>query len=127
MLVRYPRMWTPPKNLASRFGRRPVVVAIRTDDERVTIERSDREEPLSFCWRDVEEIQTFKLDLLTTDDIRLAFRVPDGWYELSEDHTGFMEVAEAMRAKFPSIPEDWYQEVMHPAFATNQRTLWKRG
>jgi hypothetical protein len=120
-------MWLPLKNIASLLRRRPVVVTLQMDDERVTIQRSDREEPLSFCWRDVEEIRTFKLDLLTTDDVRLAFRVSDGWYELSEEHTGFMELSEAMRAKFPSIPEDWYQEVMQPAFATNQRTLWKRG
>lgn len=89
-------MWISLKNLASRFRRRPVVVTIRTGDDRVTIERSDREEPLYFCWRDIEEIQTLKLDLLTTDDICLAFRVSDGWYELSEEHTGFMQLADAL-------------------------------
>lgn len=120
-------MWTPLKKLTSRLRRTPVAVTITADHERIVIARSDREEASSFPWRDVDEIQTFKRDLFATDNIRLAFRVSDMWYELSEDDTGFMPLAELMRVKFPSIPEDWYTEVMQPPFATNQRTLWKRG
>jgi hypothetical protein len=115
------------KKFTSRFGRRSAAVTVRVDDEGVVIERAGRKEPLVFQWRDVDEIRTFKVGLVTTDDIRLAFWASGLWYEISEEDAGFTALAELMRAKFPSIPEDWYWTVMKPAFATNQRTLWKRG
>ena len=120
-------MWTPLEKLTSRLRRTPVSVTIHADEERIVIARSNREECLSFAWHEVDEVETFKRDLLTTDDIRLAFLVSGVWYEVSEGDAGFMPLAELMRAKLPSIDEDWYFEVMQPPFATNQRTLWKRG
>jgi hypothetical protein len=119
-------MWTSLKKFVSRFHRRRAVVTVLADDEGVVIERADRKQPFAFHSRDVEEIQTFKLDLCIVDDIRLAFRVSGLWYQISEENAGFMALADIMRTKFPSIPADWNGTVMKPAFATNQRTLWKR-
>jgi hypothetical protein len=118
------------KWLSSWFRSRPrgapVFATIEADDERVVITRSDGTGPHSFAWRDVDEVQTFKLDLFGYDDIRLAFRVGDLWHEVGEEDAGFVELGTKMAAKLPSVPENWYMEVMFPAFATNLRTLWKR-
>jgi len=120
-------MWGLLKKVVSRVGRRPVVVTLSADGEGVVIGRSDREGACSFRWGDVEEIRTFKRDLWTVDSIRLAFRVGDRWYEVGEEDAGFMPLVERMQAKFPSVPEGWYLEVMFPAFEANPRVLWERG
>src|SRR5262245_35736834 len=110
--------WPRPSESAPTLQADPAGVAcIRLDGTRLH----------SFCWDDVAEIQTFKLDCLTYDDIRLPFRFAVCWHEFSEDCHGFMEMAETMRQRFPSIAADWYFKVMQPPFATNQRELWKRG
>jgi hypothetical protein len=117
-------MWTFLERFVSRLRREPVTVTIGADDERVVAAISNREHPISFSWRDVEEIETYKRDLFSSDEIYLSFGVTDAWYEFSESDAGFQQLAELMQAKFPSIPECWYGEVMQPPFATNQRTLW---
>ena len=115
------------EKFASKLRREPVTFTVRADDGGVVGTMSNREHPVSFSWREVEEIQTFKRDLFSYDEICLSFRVSDVWYEFWESDAGFQQLAELMQAKFPSIPEGWYGEVMQPPFATNQRTLWKRG
>ena len=51
-----------------------------------------------------------------------------GFLERQLHHVdGFIAMSDVMRQRFPAIPKDWYSEVMQPAFATNQRTLWRRG
>jgi hypothetical protein len=119
-------MWVRLRKFVSRFWPQPPVISLSADNVGVTIERSGQAEPVLIRWDDVDEIQTFKADLGIVDDIRIALRVRNGWYQLSEENRGFMDVTEAMQRKFPSIPKGWYFEVMHPAFATNQRVLWCR-
>ncbi len=78
-------------------------------------------------WDEVVEIQTFKRDLFTTDEICLGFcLVGDERVEAWESMIGFEAFSERVRAVFPSIPGDWLAQVVQPPFATNQRTLWRR-
>jgi hypothetical protein len=120
-------MWTFLEKFVSRLRREPVTVTIGADDAGVVGALSNHEHPISFSWRDVEEIQTFKRDLFSIDQICLSFCVSGLWYEFWESDAGFERLAELMQTKFPSIPEGWFGEVAQPPFATNQRTLWKRG
>ena len=120
-------MWTILKRLSSWHRPLPRRVAIRVDDERVILTQAGREEPLSFQWADVDRIEAYKRDLLTTDLICLAFHVSRLHYELCEEDEGFQQLVEQMEVKFQPIEPDWYFTVMHPPFATNQCTLWKRG
>jgi hypothetical protein len=80
-------------------------------------------------WPDVVRIQTFKLDLLTTDCIHLLFEFRDDRapVRISEEWTGFAELFEPLAAAFPSIPPGWYMEVMTPAFETRRRVLYDAG
>ena len=78
-------------------------------------------------WSDVRRIQTYKRDLFAYDMICLAFEIGDDkWVEIWERDDGFVGVAEAMRTRFPTIPEDWYNKVMVPAFETNLRDPYRR-
>lgn len=79
-----------------------------------------------FAWSEVRRIDTYKVDLFTSDQICLAFRTDAGWIELNEEQPGWTSVCAEMMRAFPSIPKGWLDEVMRPAFATKQRTLYER-
>jgi hypothetical protein len=81
---------------------------------------------MSFSWENVREIRVYKRDLVTTDEIRLAFLVDDTWYDVGEDAKGFSDLMDRIRHVFPSIPEDWYARVTEPPFSTNQAVLYRR-
>jgi hypothetical protein len=116
-------MWKFLTNLGKCFGKRPVV-SLSADEVGVSIASSDS--PVVVRWDAIDEIHTFKLDLGTFDEIRLALHDSRGWHELSEEDGGFMDIAAELQRRFPSIPEAWYLEVMFPAFETNHRVLWKK-
>lgn len=77
-------------------------------------------------WAEIDQITTWKQDLVTFDAIYLGFRRGGSgrWIEVPEDCGGFMDLAEEMRRRFPSIPSDWYLQVMQPAFETNLTLLY---
>jgi hypothetical protein len=81
---------------------------------------------LTVRWADVQEIVTFKRDLVSSDSIRLAFRTKDDpvYVEASEEMAGFDQLVVAMNAHFPEIPTDWLEQVTQPPFATNERRLF---
>lgn len=66
--------------------------------------------------------------MFSYDDICLAF-TSDGelWIEVTEHSEGFTDLCSAMSERFPTIPKNWFGEVMLPAFETNLRTLYKAG
>jgi len=72
-------------------------------------------------------MQTYKVDLLTTDCICLLFEFRDGRpsVQVSEEWQGFADLFEPLSAAFPSIPANWHMEVMTPAFETKQRVLYE--
>jgi hypothetical protein len=119
-------MWKILTNLGKCFHKR-LVVKLSADENGILIANSSFTGPFVIPWGEIDEILTFKIDLGTIDDIRLAIHYSAGWYELSEEDEGFKEVCEQIERRFPSIPETWFLDVMLPAFAPNHRVLWKRG
>jgi hypothetical protein len=113
------------RDLASRLRLEPSALALRVSDECVTLVKGDRQ-CAQVVWNEVREVVTFKRDLLTYDDICLAFRVDDGWVVISEDAEGWSALTSALGRRFPTIPPDWYQTVMLPPFATCYRVLFER-
>lgn len=99
-----------------------------TDLDFTLLDERDPETHDTVSWNEVAEIQTYKYDLWSTDEICLAFTI-DGksWTEISEEVQGFGELCRAMSEHFPTIKENWFREVMLPAFATNHRMLYKVG
>jgi hypothetical protein len=115
-------MWKFLTILGKCFGKRPAVT-LSTDEAGISMSHSDS--PVVIRWDEIDEIHTFKFDLGTFDEIRLAIHDSAGWHELSEQDEGFMEIAAELQRRFPSIPEMWYLEVMLPVFAANHRVLWR--
>jgi hypothetical protein len=81
-------------------------------------------------WEDVRRIVAYKYDLFACDEICLGFVTGEAdrvQVEVSERHPGFLAVCEAMRQRFPSIPENWYNEIMVPAFERKETVLFEAG
>jgi hypothetical protein len=78
-------------------------------------------------WSAIRRITTHKIDLLTTDEIRLACEHDDSEliFEVSEKQPGFDEFKRHVERRF-AFPADWWEAVMKPAFATNSAVLFSR-
>ena len=80
----------------------------------------------SVRWQNVLRVHTYKVDLATTDCICLTFEFNNGIapVRVSEEWAGFAELFGPLAAAFPTIPPEWYAEVMTPAFKENHRVLY---
>ncbi|MBA4388876.1 MAG: hypothetical protein C0404_12910 [Verrucomicrobia bacterium] len=112
-------------------GRHNTVYSLETDDIGVRIKSLTMENEageVTFRWDAVTAVKTYKLDLFSVDCICLAFETSDGWIEVNEDMKPFGPFLEALERHLPGFPpqKDWWQQVMLPAFAPNERELWKK-
>jgi hypothetical protein len=76
-------------------------------------------------WSAIRRISTHKINLLTTDEIRLAFEHDDSKliFEVSEEQPGFEAFKRYVERRF-AFPTDWWEAVMKPALATNSAVLF---
>jgi hypothetical protein len=100
-------------------------LAVRVSSEGVALFEGGRQ-CAQFAWSEVQEVVTFKRDCLIYDDIRLGFRIGDGWIEISEDVEGWSDLTAAIARHFPAAPTGWYAYVMLPPLETCYRLLYKR-
>ncbi len=79
-------------------------------------------------WSDVEEIIAFKRDLITTDQLCLGLRISgsDVYEFVDEETPGFSELDSALGVKLASYQSDWKETVVHPPFASNLTTIFRR-
>jgi hypothetical protein len=119
-------MWARLRQLAAWFQRPAATTSLTDDDVGVAIGRSDRTEPILIRWDEVDEIEAFKVDFYSFDDVRLVLCAGELRYELSEEFPGFVDVMCRMQDRFPTIPKDWYMIVRETAFERNFRVLWSR-
>jgi hypothetical protein len=76
-------------------------------------------------WSDIDRIEAFKADLLTADDVCLAFIAGAMTYTVDEETPGWQQLGEAIRARFAVHP-NWFATVVQPPFAMNRTILWDR-
>jgi len=117
--------------LAKLFRREPLrpPPIVRTSEDGLEVIRCG-ETLASVRWRDVRKIITYKYDLFSTDEICVGFFTDedaDTWLEISEEWKGFLEAVEMMERWFPSIPRNWFNEVMVPAFERKETVLYESG
>lgn len=82
----------------------------------------------SLNWSDIHRINTYKYDLFAYDGICVRFEAsgPDGLYiEISEEWQGFLEAKQMMGTLFPNINQEWYFQVMLPAFKRNEVIIFE--
>lgn len=86
----------------------------------------DEKKSIRVRWSEVLEVFAYKMDLFTVDEICIGFRVDSAgaYWWVSEEFTGYRELLEAMKKRFPGIREDWFSTVAFPAFIENRSTLW---
>ena len=117
--------WT---NFVSRLRHSPPPdPEVRVRDGGFDVVSPDNELQLATVhWKDVERIETYKLDLTVIDCICLLFKVGDEEVQLSEEWIGFDTLFEPLKSNFPSIKDDWYVEVMQPPFEENRTVLFSK-
>jgi hypothetical protein len=118
-------LWSRIRSLlSSRSKRDPRIALVDGGFDMISIE--DGRVIASVRWRSVLRIHTYKVDLTTTDCICLTFESNNGTapVQVSEEWAGFAELFAPLAAAFPTIPPEWYAEVMTPAFQANHRVLY---
>jgi hypothetical protein len=79
-----------------------------------------------YFWNEIEQILAYKVDLFTTDDVRLDISFPESTLTISEDIPGFSLFVEKLIQSLPGIAGDWEEKVIHPPFASNQTIIYKK-
>ncbi len=84
-------------------------------------------ENIAVPWSAVRRVVAYKLDLITTDEVRLRLDLDTPPYsvEVSEEMEGFESLRSAAEKHF-QFPKGWWSQVVQPAFATNERVLFIR-
>lgn len=80
----------------------------------------------TFKWSDITELNVYKADLFTIDEIRMRIVYGDKQIEISEELPGWHQFVSRTKIIFPSIPQEWDSEIVQPAFATNYRTIYSK-
>jgi hypothetical protein len=88
-------------------------------------QRADGTVVPGFRWSEVTRIETYKLDLLTYDEVALLFTTADGCFEILESQTGFKDSFAQLEQQF-GLSSEWYFQVMEHAFVTNHRVLYQK-
>lgn len=77
-------------------------------------------------WDNITQINVYKLDKLTVDEICMEIAHGDKSFSISEELLGWYQFVIKAKELFPTIPKDWDLTIINPAFATNFRTIYER-
>src|SRR5215217_8011152 len=118
------RVFNPAFWLGRRVERPPIVLT----PDGFELRRGNGKRDM-FHWAQAERVVAYKVDLVTTDEILVAFEYRDAagglmTFDVAEECPGFAEFRTALARAFPGIDTDWYAHVMKPAFATNLTVLY---
>ncbi len=82
-------------------------------------------------WAEILEVRAYKMDLIKRDLVCLSILtgedgVASRSVQLHEDMPGWYTLLEELQVNLPNCRQDWWAEVAFPAFATNERVIFKR-
>ena len=89
-------------------------------------------QPVKLTWGEIVEVRAFKMDLISRDlvCISVIHAGPDGMptrsVQLHEDMPGWYTLLEELSVNLAGCRQDWWAEVAFPAFASNERVIYKR-
>ena len=121
------------RGLSRRPGREPELPegTLRRDRGGFALHCPNRP-PVKLSWAEVCEVRAFKMDLISRDLVCLSIihAGPDGQptrsMQLHEDMPGWYTLLEELAVNLPGCRQEWWAEVAFPAFATNERVIFKR-
>jgi hypothetical protein len=77
-------------------------------------------------WAKIDEIIAYKVDLITTDDLRLDISFTEVELTISEDIPGWSLFIDKLIAVLPEISRDWEEKIIEKPFAANRTIIYKR-
>lgn len=78
-------------------------------------------------WEEVELISTYKMDLITMDEIILELETNQFRYSFPESDEDWIDFAKFITEKFQLDDfEIWFERVMKPVFKENRSVLFER-
>ncbi len=77
-------------------------------------------------WDDIEEINAYKLDRLTSDEICFDIVLSETVITISGEIEGWQTFTEKLEAMLTGFDKEWFAKVAHPAFKTNLTTVYQR-
>lgn len=77
-------------------------------------------------WDEITQINVYKVDKLTVDEISMDIVYGDVYFSLNEELPGWYQFVLKTKEIFPTIPKDWDTAIIQPPFATNFRTIYER-
>lgn len=98
--------------------------AFEYDENSFTIHYEDFSERIA--WINITQLNVYKADLLTVDEIKMEIVCGDKAFTISEELPGWYQFVLKTKEIFPSIPKDWDIKIIQPAFATNYTTIYEK-
>lgn len=107
------------------MGKFSCVIEFNESDLFLTYESGNKHQ---ISWKDVYSVSVFKRDLLGYDEICMELETADRRHEVNEEFKGW----DLFVNKLPDYLEgcdpynDWFQKIIHPAFATNLTQIFAK-
>lgn len=80
----------------------------------------------TLSWSDINQINVYKTDLVTTDRIDMEIVYGKWSLTIHEELPGWYQFVIKTKEIFPTIPKDWDWEIVQPPFASNYRTIYTK-
>jgi hypothetical protein len=77
-------------------------------------------------WADITQLNVYKVDQMTIERIDMEIVYGEKSFSISEELPGWYQFVLKAKEVFPTIPKDWDIFIIHPAFATNYRTIYDK-
>jgi len=77
-------------------------------------------------WKEIDSMHMYKTDLFTIDRIELQIVSGERAFTINEDLPGWHQFLDKAKAALPTMVDDWWSAVVHPAFATNWTTVYDK-
>lgn len=99
-----------------------IVFEFTNDELRI----KDKDRLTEVKWTNITTILGYKKDLITYDTICLDIIFNNRALTICEESEGWVDLLEALKKQFPRIPDNWYLDIMKPAFKTKLILLYDR-
>ena len=109
--------------LKSAFSRppKPLDGRVEFDEQEIRVHPSTEKR---IRWQEIDRIVTYKVDLLTWDEIRVQFESSTGSaIVVTEESPGFSDFMHEVARRYPSA-QDWHAKVSQPPFAESWTVLF---
>lgn len=120
------------RSLSRRPAPEPDVpqASLRRDREGFCVQAKNGQ-PVRIAWEEVVEVRAYKMDLINRDLVCLSLStgkngIPSRSIQLHEEMPGWYTMLEELAVNLPGCRADWWAEVAYPAFATNERVIYRK-